>query len=563
MKTKSSTLAAKMANLRHAFIAHIPSQLAEVRDALASASLSQPPLNGAAQVKRIFHNLKGSGATFGLKQISLAAEAAEMLIDKVMGESQSYSPEFAEEISQHIANLDRLASQALNDPANAVSLISDTEKTREPFRPSDSPQDRKNIYICDDDPSQIEHIHSQLSCFGYEVKSFSSIDQLRQAVKTESPDAVIMDVVFPEGVNAGLEVIHDLQPDEGPKLPVVFISGRSDFSARLQAVKAGGLAFLTKPLRCLDIVEILDSLTSNARPEPFRVLVVDDEPQIATLHASILEEAGMAVRVIHNPAQVVEVLRDFRPELVLMDMYMHECTGRELSMIIRQMPEYISIPIIYLSSETDMKKQHSAMAVGADGFLVKPINPRELVSAVTVRAERMRTLRALMVRDSLTGLFNHTATKQFLESAVANARRISRTVCFAMIDLDNFKAVNDTYGHPVGDQVLLALSRVLRQQLRQNDLVGRFGGEEFAVVLLDTTLDKAQSILDTLREDFSSIKFWANDSEFSVTFSAGVAEFPACDSADDLCEQADKALYVAKRKGRNVVIKADSGKSGA
>lgn len=557
MKTKSATLAVKMAKLRSTFIEHVPAQLAEARDLLLLAGVADSSQSKVEQLKRIFHNLRGSGATFGLRKLSSEAEAIEVLADNMIRSQEFYSKEFLDEIAHHIAAIDRLAAQANADRVHDELDVQDVASPREVAPSLDEVIDRKVIYVCDDDVSQAAHIHSQLSCFGYEVKSFSSIDALRHAVSIQRPDVVVMDVVFPEGNDEGLKAIHNLQPEIGPKLPVVFISGRSDFSARLQAVKAGGLAFLTKPLRCLDIVEILDNLTAASKPEPFRVLVIDDEPQIAELHASVLEEYGMSVQVIHNPAVVVEVMRDFRPELVLMDMYMAGCTGQELSMIIRQMPEYVSIPIIYLSSETDMIKQQSALSVGADGFLVKPINSHELVSSVSVRAERMRTLRALMVRDSLTGLFNHTATKQFLESALANARRLNRTVCFAMIDLDYFKSVNDTYGHPVGDQVLLALSRVLRQQLRQNDLVGRFGGEEFAVVLLDVNIQKAHEILDTLREDFCSIKFWANDAEFSVTFSAGVAQFPGCDEADDLCEEADKALYVAKRNGRNQVVTAE------
>jgi diguanylate cyclase (GGDEF)-like protein len=127
-----------------------------------------------------------------------------------------------------------------------------------------------------------------------------------------------------------------------------------------------------------------------------------------------------------------------------------------------------------------------------------------------------------------------------------------------MIDVDHFKKVNDTYGHPVGDQVLIALARMLRQQLRQNDLIGRYGGEEFAVVLLDSTLEKATDIMDALRKDFGEIKFWANDQEFTVTISIGIAAFPKCEGMESLCEQADSALYSAKRAGRNCIMIAGS-----
>jgi len=546
-----------MAELQSAFIGQIPSQLAKARELLLEVGLAEEPEKSAANLKRIFHNLRGSGATFGLKNLSAAAKDAETLITQVMGQSGAYTAEFAAELEQHIAGIHRLAMQLQSLIPQLDKACAD--KTAAPACVA-TPHDfsvRKVVYVCDDDQFQATHIQSQLICFGYDVLAFSTVEELRNAVNARRPDAVIMDIVFPEGADAGLTVIQDLQPAGGLQLPVVFISVRSDFPARLQAVRAGGLAFLTKPLNYLDIVEHLDVITSNAKPEPFRVLVIDDEPHVAALHASILEKAGMIVQVTHDPVTAINLLREFRPELVLMDIYMPDCTGSELAHVIRQMPEYIDMPIVYLSGETDVRKKRSALAVGADDFLVKPIDAGELVSSVVARAERMRTLRNLMVRDSLTGLFNHTATIQFLENAVANARRRRETVCFAVIDVDHFKSVNDTYGHPMGDKVLLALSRVLRQQLRQNDLVGRFGGEEFALVLRDVSLEKAWAIIDKLRSDFAGIKFLTNDTEFFVTFSAGVAEFIGYDEDHELRELADQALYVAKRSGRNKVIKAE------
>jgi len=194
------------------------------------------------------------------------------------------------------------------------------------------------------------------------------------------------------------------------------------------------------------------------------------------------------------------------------------------------------------------------MRVGAEGFITKPIQPDNLVSEVVLRAERMRTLRALMARDSLTGLFNHTTTTQLLDNALVAARRQGSQLSFAMIDVDRFKQVNDTYGHPVGDQVLLALARVLQQRLRTSDLVGRYGGEEFAVILNDVSPEKSTQIMEQLREDFSRLVFNAGDARFSCSFSCGVASFPQLVDLESLREAADKALYQAKHAGRNRVV---------
>jgi diguanylate cyclase (GGDEF)-like protein len=195
--------------------------------------------------------------------------------------------------------------------------------------------------------------------------------------------------------------------------------------------------------------------------------------------------------------------------------------------------------------------------MGGDEFLTKPISPEHLISAVVGRAERMKIIRSLMIKDGMTGLYNHSTIKEYLGTMIAQARRQGTDVGFAMIDLDNFKRVNDTYGHLVGDQVLVTIARLLRQRLRSSDVVGRYGGEEFAVILPDCDITLAVSLIDQLRESFGSIRFPVGDTPFSVTFSAGVAAFSSYNDEFSLCKAADEALYQAKNEGRNRVEMAE------
>ena len=410
------------------------------------------------------------------------------------------------------------------------------------------------VYICDDEILSLERLAVQLACFGYRIETFSETQALHAAVLTCRPDAVIMDIHFPQGRSAGTEMLAALNQETGQVLPAIFLSSRDDFAARLGAVQAGGQAYFHKPVRAIELVAALDELTRQHEIVPLRILIVDDEAEIAAYHSIILQEAGMLTRQLSDPSNVLAELQDFRADLVLMDMYMPQCNGQELAKLIRQVPDYLGLPIVYLSGETDRKKQFSAMRIGAEGFLTKPVVPEDLVAAVAIRAERMRALRSLMARDSLTGLFNHTTTTHLLESAIATAARKGGELCFAMLDIDRFKSVNDTYGHPVGDQVLLALSRVLQQRLRNTDIVGRYGGEEFAVILPDVSSARATLLIDELRQSFSRLVFQSASGDFSCTFSAGVAAYPAYQRIEVLREAADKALYKAKDGGRNCVI---------
>ena len=152
---------------------------------------------------------------------------------------------------------------------------------------------------------------------------------------------------------------------------------------------------------------------------------------------------------------------------------MPNCHGKELAAAIRQENAYLPIPIVFLSAEDDTSKQLDVMTIGGDDFLVKPIHPEHLVAAVVTRAKRFRALRGLMVRDSLTGLLNHTTTNEQTKIELARARRIKNSLSFALLDIDHFERVNDQYGHPAGDRVIKSLSNLLKKRLRATDVIGR------------------------------------------------------------------------------------------
>jgi diguanylate cyclase (GGDEF)-like protein len=265
----------------------------------------------------------------------------------------------------------------------------------------------------------------------------------------------------------------------------------------------------------------------------------------------------MVTHVVNEPLEVMAPLVDFRPDLILMDVYMPGCDGMDLAAVIRQQEDYVGIPIVFLSTETNPDMHQEALRMGGDDFLTKPIPPDRLIVSITSRVQRSRALRSLMVRDSLTGLLNHTAVKERLSAEIARARRGGEHLALAVIDIDHFKSVNDTYGHPTGDRVLKSLSRLLQQRLRKSDIIGRYGGEEFVVILGGTDGASAVGVLDEIRAHLAHIRQQAEGAEFSVTFSCGIADFPTYADATDLTQAADKALYEAKRAGRNRVILAE------
>ncbi len=548
----------KIARLRGIFIDQLPNRLEQILELWSRLNADHSDMDALTELHRLVHSLKGTGRSFGFDQIGNSAEKAEDLLSHALENNTSgMASDRVEQLDLFIQSIEQeiLAISSVEIPEEKKPEVSPDAAGCKPFTPNQDCR-CKSIYLCDDDQVAIEQLSTQLSCFGYIPEIFTQLDRLRLSVRENRPDALVMDIHFPEGRYAGSDLVSLLRKEIDYNLPVIFLSSRDDFDARLSAVLAGGTDYFTKPANIQDLVSSLDRLTCKQKTEPYRVMVVDDEPTVANYHSLILQEAGMTTCCVNEPGSILGVLQDFRPDLVLMDMYMPICTGYDLAKLIRQVHEFTAIPIIYLSSEMDRQKQFSAMRIGAEGFMTKPVVPHELVAAVEIRAERMRSLRSMMVRDSLTGLFNHTTTTQLLEASMATTRRNGSTLCFVMIDIDNFKKVNDTHGHPMGDQVILALARVLKHRLRISDIVGRYGGEEFALVLHDLDITKAAELVEGLRHDFECLSFDGHGANFSCTFSAGISVFPKHSSMETLREAADKALYRAKNEGRNRVVVA-------
>jgi diguanylate cyclase (GGDEF)-like protein len=365
-----------------------------------------------------------------------------------------------------------------------------------------------------------------------------------------------MDIVFPEGELAGTEEICSLREEFGDSLPVFFISVRTDTIARIQAIRAGGKGYFTKPVDIDALMDEINNLDIQIDPQPYRTLIVDDSEIQAKTNAMHLRKFGIETSIITKAEAVLDELDNFHPDIVLLDLYMPDFSGLELAQMIRQIKTYVGLPIVFLSAEADREKQLNAVGMGGDDFLTKPIKPDLLIAAVTSRIERYRKLQTLMLRDGLTGLLNNTTIRENLAQEINRAGRNNQPLAVAMLDIDQFKNVNDTYGHATGDKVLRSLAQMLSLRLRHTDLIGRYGGEEFLILLPNTTQTEAANLMDELRDAFSQVVHISHEEEFRVTFSCGVAAYPQQSELATLSEAADRALYEAKRQGRNRVVSA-------
>jgi diguanylate cyclase (GGDEF)-like protein len=488
---------------------------------------------------RLVHSLVGSAGTFGFPLLGKRAQALELYLRQL--NSSSISAETYTAIEQGITELRQLAKDGPDiQPPN-----------HDPY-PSFKLKNQKQalIYLLEDDVDLADELARQLINFGYLVEVFNNVTELKSASVKKLPDVLLFDIHLPEGEDAGTIAAAELRKNLASEPPVIFISGYDSWQDRLNAVRAGGQSFLCKPINMALLLDELENALNQDELKPIRVLIVDDTVLLAEHYSEVLKASGMQTEVLNRPHEIFDKLSGFRPDLILMDVYMPGCSGVEAAKIIRQNPIYSNLPVVYLSSEKELGKQLDA---GGDGFLTKPISDVHLVKAVRNGARRFQEMKDLMTQDSLTGLLNHINFKLVLEREISLAERRSSPLSVVMLDIDNFKTVNDTYGHLSGDTVIKSLARLLTQRLRKADVAARYGGEEFAVVLPDTPVDDAFELLDELRQQFAVNKFTLKDIDFYVTFSAGISTYQPDKSVDDLIADADCALYQAKHAGRNQV----------
>lgn len=546
--TEANDQQARLKVLFDAYAAQLPETLAKI-DQL----WKQLPHDGwdeerFSTLHRMIHSLSGSAKSFGFAMLGDVARNLEKYLQQLAQEKTALSEAQRIHVQVLLSELFQVSMQ--REPTDTAGLI-------DVARPSEKPAGSRHIFVVEDDRAFAESLDVQLSYFGYDVSLYHTLADFRQAMKSNPDVVVLIDINFPEDSWGGIHVMSEIQQRRKIPVPVIFLTSHNEFKARLEAVRVGGIQYLNKPFNIGNLIDKLDALTSPLPPAPYRVLIVDDSESITTYYSTILEQAGMEVKAVNDPFKVMESLVEFVPDLILLDIYMPECNGMEVAKVIRQLDAFVGIPIVFLSAEGNLDKQLVAMGLGGDDFLTKPVEPQHLISSINNRIKRSLILRSFMVRDSLTGLLNHTAIKEQLASEVAQAKRQGKPLAFAMIDIDHFKNVNDTYGHPVGDRVIKSLARLLKQRLREMDIVGRYGGEEFAVILGNTDGKTAAEVLDAIRKDFSQLRHLADKKEFSVTFSCGIADVSLCDNAIDLCDTADKALYKAKTAQRNQVVLAE------
>jgi len=292
------------------------------------------------------------------------------------------------------------------------------------------------------------------------------------------------------------------------------------------------------------------------------ILAIDDAKDILALLEFELSDEGYDVFVAESGTAGLEILSENRVDLILLDIVMPNMSGLEVLKQIKQDKKLKDIPVIMLSASEQSDDIVSSLDLGADDFVNKPYISEVLLARMRTSLrlrEKNRELKKMALTDFLTGINNRRQFYTLSNAALSRNNREQSALTIALMDIDHFKHINDTYGHDVGDLVLVEFSKVLAGFFREYDIVGRVGGEEFCVCLPDTNIENGVQACERFRREFSnqpiSVSVDGQSFKLTVKVSIGITESLGNAELEMLIKQADKALYMAKNKGRDNVTK--------
>ncbi len=387
MNSDTDTFQKKLLELQEIFTSKLPGKIAAI-EAAAGSSFED--------LLALAHKLAGSAGTYGFPNVSEAARQLELSCQSIADQGRQPSGDEPTTLNSLV--------KALRETVEAETGGAIGYQNRVPAGSSRASQeaadeDGKELILVDDDVEHSAVLTELLTNFGYHVRALTDPSALEEAVKEQPPSAVIMDIIFPDDRDAGLTVINTLRDDGLLPYPVIFVSARDDFTARLDAIRCGADGYVVKPIDIIEMAETIERLIEPARISPLRVLIVDDDPEITDFCATILESNGLVTACVNDPLLAVDALIEFSPDILILDVEMPNCNGFELAAAIRQMGDrFEQISIVFLTAHTEMSNRMKAAQTGSVDFVAKPVDTELLVTSAIARGERARAQEALFRR---------------------------------------------------------------------------------------------------------------------------------------------------------------------
>jgi diguanylate cyclase (GGDEF)-like protein len=528
------TVRSKLSSVWHRYKDRVSEQIAVIEQVATSQSADPTIYQQATQQA---HTLAGALGTFGFAEGSRLAKA----IEQILATGYPLKPKALAKLGEQLVML----RQVIDIPVTHANLTG-LDLTGLELPPNFNKSDL--LLAVSRDLGWLQALESELSLWNYQITIASTPKSIAKICENDAPTIVLIDLECFDSTEAAVAVLSSLQ-HQSPPIPAIVLTTRPNLTERLAVSRHGGRLLLQKSMPMSQIMESVTEIMQRAVPHQFKILIVDDDTILLEALITLLAPWGLKVFTLSDPHNFLETLEATSPDLLLLDVEFADISGIELCQVARSDLRWRHLPIVVLTAHSEPAMVSQAFAVGADDFVSKPIVESELIARILSRLDRVKLLRQLMETDPLTGVANRQKSTQDLETFFKLADRTQSPVAIAVLDVDRLRDVNAEYGHATGDAVLRQFGHLLRQSLGSEDVVGRWGGEEFVIGMHGMTReDGVQRLISILTQMHQSIFVTDRGEPLKVTFSAGVAQYPE-DGIDvkALYQMADNALRQAKQ----------------
>ena len=424
-----------------------------------------------------------------------------------------------------------------------------------------SKRERPLAVVVDDSP-----VARKLICQSIHEHNFDTLEATDgisglELIGSVIPDIVLADIEMP-GMN-GLDMCEKLA--KAPKtahIPVIIISAITDTKMTTLGFSFGAVEFLKKPFSSQQLANAVSSVTkSPSHLQDVRAFVLEDSHTVASVVRKFLKHLGVRSMVCTSIAELYANLEIAIPDFITVDLMLPDGSGLDVCRYVRSQPAFSNVSLIVVSAEIDRDVMVQCLEVGADDYIVKPFVKNEFYARIKniLRTKQLQNelqqkihmLENLAFVDGLTGLFNRRSLDKGLKKELSLAVERETALSLCLIDLDDFKKVNDTHGHDIGDEILREVSEVIRGTIRATDIACRYGGEEICVIFPRCDISGGYRRAVQICEIISKGEYTSR--KLHQTVSIGVSGFPTPSDEDKLIKDADDALYEAKEAGKNCV----------
>ncbi len=526
----------KERELKAAFTQHLPERIISIANDWAQLSQGAWDKTLLKKLCLKIQNLTGVSGRFGLIKLSESSFSLEVYLDKFTDTDTSPTTDQQQTVNTLIA--------AIRHESELIRSKSGMEKSA-----------NRLIYLLLTNDRLVPGLIGMLEELECTVLSFNHPDDVEGEIQRRLPDVLIIDDSFLSRIALLNRELAIQQERQKQHVGIICISQTRDLEQRLLALRSGVDAYYLTPVNIQDLTDRVIELASP-RTDRFRILIVEDDQSQADFAASILRKSGMKTAVITEPLKIIDALDKFRPDLILMDLYMPNANGIELTTIIREHPDFIMTPIVFLSGEQDTDKQLHALSVGGDDFLSKPIRPRHLVNTITNRVQRARILEKRQhqpsSRDPLTGLYNrrHFYAQLDRVTTETEARTISGGLLYISIQQSDGESQN-----PGNDGYFANMGSLVSGLLEEQDIAARIDQDSFAILVMRPHQKNIIALAEKLAHKLLGLKEGAK-----LTPYIGIAAFGSGQtSASELIENAAAAAQAIRGSTRHVNLYDETG----